>query len=313
MFLKAEYLFGSRPIEVAGELTSSDRLESGLTVPFGPRGTDCWLAETDAPDMTNTDFVKILVTVVTALALQTNLKEAILGINKTIDKLTEKIPVAIFKVKIAKQHMEKGEEVPFRLVALPLIDEYEPWAKELYEYFKAAGNNYVFPFNRQDVWDYITRKEKIFEGLTYRIKKYVNSKKKPEVITLDQLKAENNGVLEKLLTAPANALGIAIVQADRFEYKLEANGRITRKESYAVFSHPKPLKNSGLHQNQRVAHRLRLRRNRPGSHDRLEHESLTENQRFTSTNRNLRRSKRDVAPIHQKIMPQEQQQRRQLK
>jgi hypothetical protein len=40
MFLKAEYLFGSRAIEIAGELTSCDRLYTGLTIPYGPRGTD---------------------------------------------------------------------------------------------------------------------------------------------------------------------------------------------------------------------------------------------------------------------------------
>jgi len=30
----------------------------------------------------------------------------------------------------------------------------------------------VFPFSRQDVWEYITHKQRIFEGLNYRIKKY---------------------------------------------------------------------------------------------------------------------------------------------
>jgi hypothetical protein len=246
MFLKTEYLFGSRPIEVAGELTSTDRINSGLTVPFGPKGTDVFLSETDAPDMQNTDFVKILVKVVTALALQTNMQAAITDINETIDNLTKKIPVAVFKVRIAKQHLDEGEDVPFRLVALPLVDEYEPWAREVYEYFKAAGNNYVFPFSRQDVWEYITRKDRIFEGLTYRIKKYVYSNKKPEVISLDQLKLENNGVLEKLLLVPANNLGVIVLQTERHEYKLEPSGKLTKKEAYTIFSHPKPLKNSGL-------------------------------------------------------------------
>jgi hypothetical protein len=60
MFLKTEYLFGSRPIEVAGDLTSTDRIHGGLTVPYGPKGTDVYLAETEAPAMQNVDFAKIL-------------------------------------------------------------------------------------------------------------------------------------------------------------------------------------------------------------------------------------------------------------
>jgi hypothetical protein len=183
---------------------------------------------------------------VSAMALQTNLKEAIESINKTVDKLSEKIPVAVFKVNIAKQHLDVGEEVPFRLVALPLVDEYEPWAREVYDYFKVAESDYVFPFNRQDVWEYITRKEPIFKGLTYRIKKYVYCNRKPEVITLDQLKVENNGVIEKLLATPANNLGFVVLQTERYEYTLEPSGKLLKKEAYTIFSHPKPLKNSGL-------------------------------------------------------------------
>jgi hypothetical protein len=43
---------------------------------------------------------------------------------------------------------------------------------EVYDYWHDAGNDYVFPFSRQDNWEYITHKDKIFDGLTYRIKKY---------------------------------------------------------------------------------------------------------------------------------------------
>lgn len=85
----------------------------------------------------------------------------------------KKIPVAVFKLKIAKQHLEPNEVAPYRLIALPLVDEFEPWAKEVFEYFKAAGDNYVFAdLSRQDVWHYITHTQRIFEGLHYRIKKY---------------------------------------------------------------------------------------------------------------------------------------------
>jgi hypothetical protein len=93
-----------------------------------------------------------------------------------VDQLTQKIKVAVFKIKIAKQHLEvynnQKEAYPHRLVALPLDKRFDPWAQELYNYFHDAGTNYVFPFNRQDNWEMITRKDKIFDGLYYHIKKY---------------------------------------------------------------------------------------------------------------------------------------------
>lgn len=162
MFLKAEYLFGARAIEVAGKLCSCDILRGKLTEPYGPKGTDCGFVYTDPPDIPSNDMARIIIT---ALSDKT---EAL----KMIDKFSKQIPVGIFRIRIAKQHPEPGEEYPFRLVALPLVEEFEPWAKEMFDYFKAAGDKYVFPFNRQAVWEYITRKQRIFEGLTYRIKKY---------------------------------------------------------------------------------------------------------------------------------------------
>lgn len=163
MFLKAEYLFGARAIEVAGKLCSCDILRGKLKEPYGPKGINCWLSETEPPDMKQKAVAMILLK-----AIGGNHEEAI----ATVDALTRNVPVAVFKINIAKQHPEQGEEYPFRLVALPLVDDYEPWASEMFEYFKVAGDNYVFPFNRQEVWEYITRKQRIFEGLTYRIKKY---------------------------------------------------------------------------------------------------------------------------------------------
>jgi hypothetical protein len=167
MFLKSEYLFGSRAIEIAGELCSCDRLYGKLKAPIGPTGNDVWLAETEPPDIPQKDLAEILIS-----AFAGNKDQAL----EQIHKLTQNIPIAIFKIRIAKQHPEEGEEIPFRLFALPLVDQFEPWAKELYDYYKAAGNGFVFPFNRQEVWHYITKKQPIFKGLTYRIKKYHYSK-----------------------------------------------------------------------------------------------------------------------------------------
>jgi hypothetical protein len=61
------------------------------------------------------------------------------------------------------------------LLALPLSSKYEPWARDVFDCFKAKGDNYVFPFNRQDVWEYIRRKDDIFEGYSYEINEYHSS------------------------------------------------------------------------------------------------------------------------------------------
>jgi hypothetical protein len=164
MFLKAEYLFGARAIEIAGKLTPSDNIFGNLKNPIGPTCHDVLLAETQPPDIPQKDLATILIT-----AFSGDKNKAL----EKIQKLTSNIPVGIFKIRIAKQHQDQGEEIPFRLFALPLVNEYEPWAKEIYNYFKSSQGTYIFPFSRQDVWYYITEKDKIFDGLTYRIKKYV--------------------------------------------------------------------------------------------------------------------------------------------
>lgn len=160
MFMKASFEFCSRGIEVAGELTSADRKRH--TEPYGPIGKDVFVTEIDPPNIPANQMLKIILTALS------NKDEAI----RLTDALTQKIKVAVFKVKVAKKRLEKGEAYPYRLVALPLDKRFDPWARELLDYFHDAGNNYVFPFSRQDNWEYITRKDKIFSGLQYRIKKY---------------------------------------------------------------------------------------------------------------------------------------------
>jgi hypothetical protein len=75
----------------------------------------------------------------------------------------KRIPCVVFNVRTAKI---KGKE---RKVALPFNPAFEPWTKPLYEYFKAKGDQLVFPFPRQEVWAY---SKTAFEGLTYPIDKY---------------------------------------------------------------------------------------------------------------------------------------------
>lgn len=160
MYMRAEFEFCSRGIEVAGQLTSTDRKRH--TEPYGPIGKDVFTTEIDPPDIPANQMLKIILT---ALG---NRDEAV----KIANELSEKIKVAVFKVKVAKQKLDKGESYPYRLVALPLDKKFDPWSQELLDYYHDADDHVVFDFNRQDNWEYITRKDKIFDGLVYRIKKY---------------------------------------------------------------------------------------------------------------------------------------------
>lgn len=157
MYLKATYLFGSRAVELAGKRCSGEK-----DVVYGPKGTDTWTDFTEPPDIPSRDLAKILITAIS------DKDEAM----QMVDRLTRNVPVAVFKIRIGKQKLDEGEIVPYRFIALPLVKEYEPWTQEVYDYFKQAGDDYVFPFNRAYVWGYITNKQRVFKGLTYRIKKY---------------------------------------------------------------------------------------------------------------------------------------------
>jgi hypothetical protein len=164
LYMMAEFEFCARGIEVAGELTSTDKVRH--TIPYGPTGKDVFVTEIDPPDIPSNQMLKIILTALS------NKEEALL----LAEQLTHKIKVAVFKVKIAKQHLEvynnRKEAYPFRLVALPLDKKFDPWSQKILDYYNDAGNNYVFPFSRQDNWEHITRKDPIFSGLYYPIKKY---------------------------------------------------------------------------------------------------------------------------------------------
>jgi len=155
MYLKATFLFGARAVELCGKRCSGEK-----DIVYGPRGSDAWTTKTEPPDIPSKDLAKILITAMS------DKDEAL----KMVDKLTKDVPVALFRIKIAKQKLDEGEDAPYRIIGLPL--EYDPWVKEVYNYFKSKGDDYVFPFNRAYVWGYISNKQRIFEGLTYKIKKY---------------------------------------------------------------------------------------------------------------------------------------------
>jgi hypothetical protein len=162
--MRAEFLFCARGIEVAGQLTSADRKRH--TTPYGPTGKDIFFSEVPHPPIPSDDMVDLILTALS------NPEQA----KKDLTALRKKIPVAVFKVNIAKQHLEtyndRKEAYPFRYVALPIDDKYGPWVRGLIERYHDAGDHVVFDLSRQDNWEHITRKDLIFRGLVYPIKKY---------------------------------------------------------------------------------------------------------------------------------------------
>ncbi len=87
--------------------------------------------------------------------------------------------VAVFGMKTAKL---QGKPRP---IALPLEPQYEPWSQQLYDYFKNAKSDFVFPFTRKVPWRYVT-KARTFEGLTYPIERYKIIRNKQLIKVVDR-------------------------------------------------------------------------------------------------------------------------------
>jgi hypothetical protein len=139
MYLKAVYLLGTEGCELTGKVDSCS-LHVGKNIMYGPKGTDVSCCEIE------------------------------IGIGERQGgSQSSKTSIALFRVKTARK--TNDNQVTFRTIALPISENFDPWVKELYNYFLERGNNQVFPFNRQKVWDYITTHQ-TFDGLYYRIREY---------------------------------------------------------------------------------------------------------------------------------------------
>ncbi len=171
---KAIYVLGAaRVSEIVGKLSPGDK---GHKMAYGIKGTDISLTEYQPIEIRPTEVLQIL------------------GNPEKAKELLTPKPLALFRVKIAKRHLVKGEEAKSRVVALPLEKQYEPWTQELYDYCKKAKDNYVFPFTRQEVWHWITHEEPIFKGLTYPVENY---KFKPKI-------EGPNGFKIEVITVPSH-------------------------------------------------------------------------------------------------------------
>jgi hypothetical protein len=163
IFLKSVYLFAVDPSELTAKLNATDKPRR--TFVYGPKGTDA------AQDMVelHPDFDLSQV-----LAFSEYLRSKEFRPSQAVNELS-KVPIAIFNLPISRNEPKDETQIPHHLLALPLSSKYEPWAKEVFDYFKAKSDNHVFPFNRQFVWEYIRRKDDIFEGYTYEIGQYHSS------------------------------------------------------------------------------------------------------------------------------------------
>jgi hypothetical protein len=74
--------------------------------------------------------------------------------------------IALFRIRSSRRNV-----ISHRTIALPILNG-DLWAEELYSFFLSRNNQYVFPFNRQKVWHYITYKERVFDELTFQTRAY---------------------------------------------------------------------------------------------------------------------------------------------
>jgi hypothetical protein len=179
MFLKAVYLLGASPDEMTGRLSADSSIYRRThEIIYGPKGTD--VRETtfsmDLPEF-NFDVV---------VDFLEQLKGKEFKAREFVDSFSKKIPVALFTINTLKRGKDRNEDLQEgkrqfrRTIALPLLEKFEPWTKELFDYFRNKQCDYVFPFNRVKVTHYISKK-KIFESKVYKIRRY-NFSKKSELV-----------------------------------------------------------------------------------------------------------------------------------
>jgi len=166
---RAAYLLGAARIgELCGNLSESDTQNpknrehhyKRRQIIYGPRGTD---ASETTYSIENFSMQQTL-TILASKRPDESLEDAF--------ERFRKVRVALFRIKIEKKHIERDEDVKSRVVALPLEDKYDPWVKEVYNWFKMQGEGYAFPLTRQLYWHHITHTDPVFDGLYNPVEDY---------------------------------------------------------------------------------------------------------------------------------------------
>ena len=162
IFLKSVYVLGAARVgELTGRMCSRDSqtINPRKNFVYGPKGTDVSLDSYQVENINTVDMIKVMNKVM------------------TLENALPELEVALFRINIEKRKFNHLKEEPMsRLIGIPMDSAYEPWTKEIYDYFVQAKDRFVFPFTRQDIWRYITKINPIFEGLGYPIEKYTIKK-----------------------------------------------------------------------------------------------------------------------------------------
>jgi hypothetical protein len=163
MFVEAVYLLGvARPTELAS------KRESGVKKPyvFGPRGYDATIEQICVPPPDTKELLELL----------TKIESKKITISTVKEMFSRKLDVALFKIKLSKRALENDEH-PYRIIGLPINNEFEdPWTRELYDYFKKAGDSYVFiDYSRQQAQSHINS-EGTFKDIKYNVEDYVRTR-----------------------------------------------------------------------------------------------------------------------------------------
>jgi len=173
MFLKATYLLAALGCEIAGKIDDdASAFRRAHKIVYGPKGTDVSLTEI---------CIEKTQRVLNFIGKSPKQRERQ---DSSTDESVEgfsKIPIALFNLTTARQNIKTMDNLTKRVVALPLCEKYEPWTRGLYNFFKEKKDEYVFPFKRQQVWQYLTKKNRVFKG-TYRIRNYTYER--PEELSL---------------------------------------------------------------------------------------------------------------------------------
>jgi hypothetical protein len=236
IFLKALYILGAaRAVELAAGRPNSEKKKYVL---YGVTGDDVSLDEVNPPDPRWETQLQMLL----------DIQQGKVTLEDVIRKAKQKTPIAVFKIPVAKTRPKPKckADIPYRLVALPLDPKFEPWTQQIYDYYQKHKGKNVFPFSRVYVEDYLDRKETIFKGLHYQIKKYVYLAAKDEKLTIEQLEQVKHGLYSELQGKRKNVYGNKITLIGDYEYKIDSSGQIFKRLMFYVDGHLKPLKLHGL-------------------------------------------------------------------
>jgi len=154
--LKAVYLLAvARPVELLSAAVSGQKRVYGI------RGTDVTIEKIEPPPLSLKQTLRLL----------SQLENHNVKVSELKRRLTKKIDVAVFKIPLSRQKDNLGKEF-YREVAVPVPLKLEPWTKDLLKCFEKAGDDFVFPKNRQYYGYYVTEKQ-VFQDLTAIIDEYL--------------------------------------------------------------------------------------------------------------------------------------------